>query len=786
MPSDRSTPEHNGIITRRVTPGPVAENDADVISNTKHEEWTTSKKVVNHKTRQTETRVQRQVVLEDGKVIADSGPQITTRTTEDNKVEESEDTQHKKTGDDRAPDGYVPIPGSEKVVCEKTETHHVMKESKEENMKMHDERIRDLSKPEEIHRMALMVPGESPLVGISPGQYPGKVTHYSSRCKKVSDTDEVKEFSEQKGGEVTTQTTRTHHHEEVDDDEVPEDEAEGKGLPAIETETRRNYEYLHDGDEHDKLSDRQRKEKEMRFLTTGEPAERRDPVTRRALSLQEEEEIRNSVTNRWLEDHFGSDQSDDDPVRPHSGGNIINIRMTDKRTPTPPSRRDSPEVIYTMPYFKSPNQEPVVRESVSPYQPSTLQSSRVQKTSYHLGEHERNVEKTNVKNVWKSSPSIYHDLTRDLDDASSVTYRREGGAYKDLESSYRPAERSTIVGNSIFTREDRRQHHTSQTLDDSRIRRHDSFHQTATSTPKRPVHRSQSTRVPDRTSSQPTPHWTNFTLPRGPNGRVRTFTEYTSRTSRGVQADLEEPTITPTSRQTVRTVKETQSLPRHTHTHHHHRHHTHHQNHEERQRHDTRSPESNASSTMSRPSKTFYFGDKTDVSFHNKHRPNYFTIEKDRSVQPPRGFSSDRYYSVEDLTGRSYTNSHTQSVKKTSYQDRQRNVHATPPTSPPPRLIKVTNGRLSSPPVPPPPPPFQYEKLSRPIRTASPVVNPPTFTPLLSPTEIKRQQSSSMSNLSRDRYDTTQEYRTATSRTTKKEYRVPGPTVVEVRNWNNR
>lgn len=42
---------------------------------------------------QTETRVQRQLVLENGKVIADTGPQITTRTTEDNKVEESEDTQ---------------------------------------------------------------------------------------------------------------------------------------------------------------------------------------------------------------------------------------------------------------------------------------------------------------------------------------------------------------------------------------------------------------------------------------------------------------------------------------------------------------------------------------------------------------------------------------------------------------------------------------------------------------------------------------------------------------------
>ncbi|KAL3257122.1 hypothetical protein MRX96_046516 [Rhipicephalus microplus] len=199
------------------------------------EEWTTSKKVVNHKTRQTETRVQRQLVLEDGKVIADTGPQITTRTTEDNKVEESEDTQHKKTGDEDVPDGYIPVPGSERVVCEKTESHQVTKETKEENMKMHDENFKELRGPEEIHRLAVMVPEESPLVGIRPDRFPGKLTHYSSRSRKVTDKDEVKEISEERNGEVTKQTTRTHHHEEKDDDEVPEDEAEGRDLPAVRT-----------------------------------------------------------------------------------------------------------------------------------------------------------------------------------------------------------------------------------------------------------------------------------------------------------------------------------------------------------------------------------------------------------------------------------------------------------------------------------------------------------------------------------------------------------------------
>lgn len=37
--------------------------------------------------------MQRQLVLEDGRVVADSGPQVTTKTKEDVRVEESENTE---------------------------------------------------------------------------------------------------------------------------------------------------------------------------------------------------------------------------------------------------------------------------------------------------------------------------------------------------------------------------------------------------------------------------------------------------------------------------------------------------------------------------------------------------------------------------------------------------------------------------------------------------------------------------------------------------------------------
>jgi bifunctional N-acetylglucosamine-1-phosphate-uridyltransferase/glucosamine-1-phosphate-acetyltransferase GlmU-like protein len=44
-------------------------------------------------TRQIETRVKRQVVLEDGKVVGDSGPIVTTNTTEDTETQEHKQTE---------------------------------------------------------------------------------------------------------------------------------------------------------------------------------------------------------------------------------------------------------------------------------------------------------------------------------------------------------------------------------------------------------------------------------------------------------------------------------------------------------------------------------------------------------------------------------------------------------------------------------------------------------------------------------------------------------------------
>ncbi|KAF4530542.1 hypothetical protein B566_EDAN016995 [Ephemera danica] len=108
--------------------------DGDVIATTKEEEWVTKKKVELTTTRQIETRVQRQLVLEDGKVVEDSGPIVSTNTTEDTEKQETKNTEHRTTGDDPPGEGWLAIPmeGEGAVVKEVRERVVHSKEEVEE------------------------------------------------------------------------------------------------------------------------------------------------------------------------------------------------------------------------------------------------------------------------------------------------------------------------------------------------------------------------------------------------------------------------------------------------------------------------------------------------------------------------------------------------------------------------------------------------------------------------------------------------------------------------------
>lgn len=58
------------------------------------EEWIKKRKVEQVTTKQIETRIKRQVlVTEDGEIVDDSGPQVTTNTTEDTETKREEHTE---------------------------------------------------------------------------------------------------------------------------------------------------------------------------------------------------------------------------------------------------------------------------------------------------------------------------------------------------------------------------------------------------------------------------------------------------------------------------------------------------------------------------------------------------------------------------------------------------------------------------------------------------------------------------------------------------------------------
>lgn len=219
------------------------------------EEWTTSKRKVNHKTRQVETRVSRQLLVEDGKVIADSGPQVTTRIKEDNKVEEcvKEKTPKNKSKFDaieNAPEGE----STGRVLGEKKEIQVVSHEVKEENMQYHDERFKELT-GQDVHRRAIQAPHE--LITItdkSHSQAPrGKMVHYTNKGKKYRDTNEILEVAKLAiDGSITKEIKRTKHHEEFSDTEKPDETGEGDELrkkPIVTRSSRRGVDYVNDFDD---------------------------------------------------------------------------------------------------------------------------------------------------------------------------------------------------------------------------------------------------------------------------------------------------------------------------------------------------------------------------------------------------------------------------------------------------------------------------------------------------------------------------------------------------------
>ncbi|XP_031629629.1 uncharacterized protein LOC116344908 isoform X2 [Contarinia nasturtii] len=292
----------------------VIEVDGDVEPVTKEEEVVTKKKTELTTTRQIETRVKRQIVLEDGKVIEDSGPIVETNTTEDTNKQESESVERLKPGEDdvdgpkaiehfpsdkdqtvieyvgddskygideSAPtvlaprDGLVREMKTKKVVSreeiqERTETEDVkhlgdFSDEAYVNAVNNGVEIQELLSPE----------AQKQLIPTGP-----RLIHHSTKARKIIDTEDTDlKCSAQPDGTLVTEKRQTTEHEEFHDDELPEadDHSTGSRERVEHKESSQRFSKRRDEQEVEYVADGKTIGKEMRYLAETEDIERSGP-----------------------------------------------------------------------------------------------------------------------------------------------------------------------------------------------------------------------------------------------------------------------------------------------------------------------------------------------------------------------------------------------------------------------------------------------------------------------------------------------------------------------------
>ncbi|XP_019889040.1 uncharacterized protein LOC105284992 isoform X2 [Ooceraea biroi] len=369
------------ISTRRYEARPPANTHSSILVDPensvaliKEEEWETRKKKEITTTRQIETRVKRQVVLEDGEVVVDSGPLVTTNTTEDVEQQEHTTQERRTTGDQPqevdwrpAAGGIVTGNGGNIVQKELNETVVRSREEIEERLETEDrQQLGDISdeayqKAVRSNRGDLRVALAESSKQLAPQSGP-RVIQHTTRSNKVIDTEKTLERKELKAdGLIVTEKKQTVEHEEINDDEVPDD---GKNDDPSETKKESSQKYIKKREEDvvDYISAGERVGREMRYVaetTEGErigdwspsptgmrttrlhkhsgfpDAARKDALTKKPLDLEEEDEARKFETSKWLESHFGSDSrsshgsldADESPLPTGTNTSYINVTM---------------------------------------------------------------------------------------------------------------------------------------------------------------------------------------------------------------------------------------------------------------------------------------------------------------------------------------------------------------------------------------------------------------------------------------------------------------------------
>ncbi len=331
-------------------------------------EYLTTRKVETKTTKNTERRVQRQVVLQDGRVIAKTEPEITVDTYEDHQTHEECDV------DNGGAIGYNHAGVEALIPHVKWRGHYngatndVVEDSFRRTVNTHDvsenvrttsvangamgrvrrrELDRALREKRPINEVLHFVPNsEKPVVVPNP-----RVVYSSKSRKKIIDTEDVHNISRKlDNGKVLTETFRTEKHEIIDDKESPDDtekttseeeidhvvrdkqkysnvkkdefteyyripkgndqpELIGRG-PQLTTEEK-EIKTMGNNAQWDELSDKVRRNRQMmrNRIHAGESAERKDALTKKPLNFHFEEKVKRKETDKWLERHFGSEWS---------------------------------------------------------------------------------------------------------------------------------------------------------------------------------------------------------------------------------------------------------------------------------------------------------------------------------------------------------------------------------------------------------------------------------------------------------------------------------------------
>ncbi|XP_004535237.1 uncharacterized protein LOC101450091 isoform X3 [Ceratitis capitata] len=241
-------------------------DECDTEAITKEEEWITKKKTELTTTRQIETRVKRQLVLEDGKVVEDSGPIVSTNTTEDTDKQETETTEKRDLGIPidsivvdtngrtlEAPDtvdGQVAVlPAEQSKIVKKMvprPADGLVHETNDKRVITHEE-VKDYIETEDVRNLGdfsdetyvkavnsgvenlqevlLAAENQKQLVPLGP-----RIIANTTKSFKTIDSEDIeKRCLLQADGQLVTESKKTTEHEVIVDRELPEEDDHSTG-----------------------------------------------------------------------------------------------------------------------------------------------------------------------------------------------------------------------------------------------------------------------------------------------------------------------------------------------------------------------------------------------------------------------------------------------------------------------------------------------------------------------------------------------------------------------------